>query len=78
MSFAYAETQTSVAAAQLPATLVTYAQASPGYALSTGSDVAQPVAPIGKAAVRAEVVGQLRQTVHDSELAGLRDIYTHP
>ena len=31
-----------------------------------------------KDAVRAQVVGQLRQTVRDSELAGLSDLYAHP
>jgi hypothetical protein len=71
-------TQTASDAARSQTTLVSYADASPGYALPTRVDAGQSAAPMSKDAVRAQVVGQLRQTVHDSELAGLRDIYTHP
>lgn len=70
--------QTASDATRSQTTLVSYADASPGYAMPARVDAGQSAAPMSKDAVRAQVVGQLRQTVHDSELAGLRDIYTHP
>ncbi|CAM2153258.1 exported protein of unknown function [Pararobbsia alpina] len=77
-AYAQSVTQTASDATRSQTTLVSYADASPGYAMPTRVDAGQSAAPMSKDAVRAQVVGQLRQTVHDSELAGLRDIYTHP
>lgn len=57
-------------------TLLSFAGSVPGDAVPTRIDARRPDAATTREALRAEVVGELRQTQRDSELAGLSDIYT--
>ncbi|RKP51942.1 hypothetical protein D7S86_18560 [Pararobbsia silviterrae] len=78
MPCAYAQSNND--AAHKPATLISYAGNPSNDALAGHVETIAPAGalPSRRDTLRAEVVGQLRQTVHDSELAGLQDIYSHP
>ena len=65
-------------AARSPATLISYSDATPRYTAADPVGATVSGEPVAKDAVRAEVIGQLRETVRDSELAGLKDIYSRP
>lgn len=79
-----ANAQSNAEAQQAAPALMSYAANAPAYAMAGGGtssrDVSDAPAPARatKDAVRAQVMGELRQTVHDSELVGLHDLYAHP
>ncbi len=77
LSCAHAQSHVDTANPTRP-TLISYADATPAYGSGTRTEMGGSAGTMTKDAVRAQVVGQLRQTVHDSELAGLKDIYTRP